>query len=533
MSRIYIKQDPQNSVTYLRNDLDKKEQVNVEMLNYIENAKITSVLPVIYNNQKKNRFLQAELSRMYSIDVRLASPVASTEALLIIKEIYDSLGKITMHNISLNFVTLSLDRAFITQDGTIKWLIWGTEPANDYTVLDLYYEVSNKLMAREARDEDLINEFKNIFAQSYNGMDEYLRDIEHFLSKRYADLEKHLLKKFEDKQAEIEPSPKEALKEVENLKGKLQRKDRDIKRLKVNVADLEDEIAELRRSGVTLPENELQTETFVVDEGKQEQIEEVVEQRVQPEELEVKEEPEWVNEMETKKEELPTFEPPRVPEQRVEQRIQPEPVPVKQTEPVQAPGMYTQEQLNLMVQQAVQATLTTVQATQQANQQPVQPIREETKTDIPDGVESLSGQTTVLVDDVYTDKERQELQDKIGTFVGSSDTTVLIDAGEEDEGHPHLYRLKTGEEYMLRIGDNIIGRQRGIVDIFIDNNPMVSSRHANIKYTIGSNDDIEIIDTSKNGTWVNGVKVASNMPRLLRVGDRIAIADEEFDLVFK
>lgn len=93
---------------------------------------------------------------------------------------------------------------------------------------------------------------------------------------------------------------------------------------------------------------------------------------------------------------------------------------------------------------------------------------------------------------------------------------------EEAPASPAILRFR-GHDLPLREGTNVLGRDAG-ADVTIDDGT-VSRRHAVI--TIGA-DGATIEDlSSKNGTFVDGVRVSSAVP--IREGQRIVLGDAAID----
>ena len=107
---------------------------------------------------------------------------------------------------------------------------------------------------------------------------------------------------------------------------------------------------------------------------------------------------------------------------------------------------------------------------------------------------------------------------------GSSETTVL--GGGQGVPAAALVRSKNGERVTINKQMFRIGKERRRVDYCISDNTNVSRLHADILYKNGS---FYIIDNNTtNGTTVNGSSLASGQEHLLKNGDVIKLADEEF-----
>ena len=122
---------------------------------------------------------------------------------------------------------------------------------------------------------------------------------------------------------------------------------------------------------------------------------------------------------------------------------------------------------------------------------------------------------------------------------GFGETTVLgggNDAGETtvlgggempmQANVPKLIRMKNNETIPITKPFFKLGKERSFVDYYVDSG-YISRSHANI-ITRGS--DYYIVDNnSRNHTYVNGQILQSNMEVKLQNGDRVRLADEEFE----
>jgi DNA-binding winged helix-turn-helix (wHTH) protein len=92
------------------------------------------------------------------------------------------------------------------------------------------------------------------------------------------------------------------------------------------------------------------------------------------------------------------------------------------------------------------------------------------------------------------------------------------DASASERADPVAMLLNGDQIYRLAAGENLIGRGEGCSTLI--HLPGVSRHHARI--TISASGDAQVEDAgSKNGTWLNGVRLAAAAP--LRSGDRIGI----------
>ncbi len=112
------------------------------------------------------------------------------------------------------------------------------------------------------------------------------------------------------------------------------------------------------------------------------------------------------------------------------------------------------------------------------------------------------------------------------------ETTVLSEVPQQNQIIiPYLIRIKNNEKIMLDKPVFRIGKERSFVDYFIGDNTAVSRSHSNIVTREGN---FFIIDTnSLNHTFVNGVIIQNNVEVKLAHGDKISMANEEFEFKLK
>lgn len=117
----------------------------------------------------------------------------------------------------------------------------------------------------------------------------------------------------------------------------------------------------------------------------------------------------------------------------------------------------------------------------------------------------------------------------LGVSAGIGETTVLNEAitMEPNEPRPYLIRTKYNERILIDKPVFKIGKEKSYVDYFISDNTAISRSHANI---IEKGSNYFIIDTnSTNHTFVNGSMIQSNMETPIKPGDKIKLANEEFE----
>lgn len=118
---------------------------------------------------------------------------------------------------------------------------------------------------------------------------------------------------------------------------------------------------------------------------------------------------------------------------------------------------------------------------------------------------------------------------------GAASQTISLEASvkQSDSGQAaglRLLRCLTGECATIDKPVFHVGRERRIVDFCLTGGQnWVGTDHA---YFLIKSDGVYIVDNnSLNHTWLNGEKLASNHPYMVRPGDKVKMADEEFELL--
>ena len=107
------------------------------------------------------------------------------------------------------------------------------------------------------------------------------------------------------------------------------------------------------------------------------------------------------------------------------------------------------------------------------------------------------------------------------------ETTVLGAAPTAMQPKPHLIRSKNNEKINLDKPVFRIGKEKSYVDYFIGDNTAISRSHANV---ISRDGAYFVVDTnSTNHTYLNGVMIQSNEEAKLTHGDKIRLANEDFE----
>ena len=112
---------------------------------------------------------------------------------------------------------------------------------------------------------------------------------------------------------------------------------------------------------------------------------------------------------------------------------------------------------------------------------------------------------------------------------GIGETTVLNASmlNQQQNIQPHIIREKNNEKIMVNKPVYRIGKERSYVDYFIGDNSGISRSHANIITREGK---YFVVDTnSTNHTFVNGAIIQSNEEVEITHGDKIRLANEDFE----
>ncbi len=129
--------------------------------------------------------------------------------------------------------------------------------------------------------------------------------------------------------------------------------------------------------------------------------------------------------------------------------------------------------------------------------------------------------------------------DQVGKTVAmgrSGGETVVVKSGGSLAGaNPfqagELLRSSNGEQIEMNSGVFIIGKELAKVNYCISDNPSISRTHVRIEAR-GDSVYVTDLDTT-NGTFLNGVRLNPNQEALLRDGDKLVLADEEFTFIRK
>ena len=90
-----------------------------------------------------------------------------------------------------------------------------------------------------------------------------------------------------------------------------------------------------------------------------------------------------------------------------------------------------------------------------------------------------------------------------------------------------LVRKRTGESVSINAETFVIGRERKTVNYCIADNTSISRSHVTLR--VRGNTTYLTDMNAANGTFVNGVKVMPRQEVALKNGDKITLADEDFE----
>lgn len=118
-----------------------------------------------------------------------------------------------------------------------------------------------------------------------------------------------------------------------------------------------------------------------------------------------------------------------------------------------------------------------------------------------------------------------------GAATDTGETTVLTkDAGETTvltRNGGTLTRKRTGETVKINMDHFVIGRERKTANYCITDNSSISRSHVTLTIRNGVTYLTDM--GTANGTFVNGVKVIPRQEIALKNGDKITLADEDFE----
>lgn len=156
-----------------------------------------------------------------------------------------------------------------------------------------------------------------------------------------------------------------------------------------------------------------------------------------------------------------------------------------------------------------------------------QPIK--TQPVAPQQIVSQSTTPQVAPQPAYQPQSSTPLNFGETTVLGGpiGETTVLGVSAETIRHDPHLIRSKNNEKIPLNKPVFRIGKERSYVDYFISDNTAISRGHANI---VDHNGEFFVVDTnSTNHTYVNGAMIQSGVETKLAHGDKVRLANEDFE----
>lgn len=121
----------------------------------------------------------------------------------------------------------------------------------------------------------------------------------------------------------------------------------------------------------------------------------------------------------------------------------------------------------------------------------------------------------------YSNKEDE------ATGLLEDEATGLLMEEQQTVHYASLYRLLTNEVISINKPVFRIGKERSYSDYFVANNDKVSRSHADIITRRGRYFIVDL--NSKNGTYINDVPVPVQQEVEIHFGDRIRLANDEFE----
>ena len=114
-------------------------------------------------------------------------------------------------------------------------------------------------------------------------------------------------------------------------------------------------------------------------------------------------------------------------------------------------------------------------------------------------------------------------------YTAAADDSKTVPLQNKSKGRIRLYWIRKKEHIDVENIDFVIGTQKAVVDLYIDDNKLVSRMHASIHK---GEQDYTIFDlNSSNGSYVNEIAVTEKGV-VLKQDDFIRLADEEFMIEF-
>lgn len=138
--------------------------------------------------------------------------------------------------------------------------------------------------------------------------------------------------------------------------------------------------------------------------------------------------------------------------------------------------------------------------------------------------------TGILIALLLTREKRAEKRRKRQEEMTVTQPAPFFDRGRGTQGEAVLIREKTGQREQIFRERFLIGKERGNTDFYIGDNSAVSRRHACI---LKKEDEFYLIGfQTTNGTFLNGERLQPGEARPLGSGDRIRLADEDFEFMY-
>lgn len=164
---------------------------------------------------------------------------------------------------------------------------------------------------------------------------------------------------------------------------------------------------------------------------------------------------------------------------------------------------------------------------------PAQPVIQQNASVAPQPTATVQQETSVIASPAYpanTVPQGHTMNFGETTVLGGGaigETTVLGAAPSAVQPKPHLIRARNNEKINLDKPVFRIGKEKSYVDYFIGDNTAISRSHANF---VSRDNKYYVMDTnSTNHTYVNGAMIQSNVETQLTHGDKVCLANEDFE----
>lgn len=135
----------------------------------------------------------------------------------------------------------------------------------------------------------------------------------------------------------------------------------------------------------------------------------------------------------------------------------------------------------------------------------------------------------ILIVLLKTKEKRTQKKKKRQEEFTVTQAAPVFEGSLNDFGEAVLIRVKTGQKERISRERFLIGKERGSTDFYIGDNSAVSRMHALI---LKKQDGYFLTELqATNGTFLNDVRIYPDEEKMLKSGDKIRLADEEFEFL--